>query len=251
MAGNFLDDGPKSCIQPEQVLGEAGYRVLTAFAKSELKDLFYLAGGTGLALQLEHRRSLDLDFFQETQDGRVSLKKVLRELDRLFEGFVEVSLRQSNEIGVEIYGTKVSFIAYPFPLLEPTFDIGVKFPTLSGVRVATSREIALMKAYALGRRSSFRDYVDLYFLLRDGHITLREIIEAAEKKFVIRGQTIFSARLFLEQLVYTKDLDDVEATLKLLFDCQTDVDTVRQFMEDIVRHFLSEDALRLRRGPSL
>ena len=59
-----------------------------------------------------------------------------------------------------------------------------------------------MKAYALGRRSKWKDYVDLYFLLRD-HLALSELINSAKTLF--RGA--FNAKLFLEQLCYFDDVD--------------------------------------------
>jgi len=73
------------------------------------------------------------------------------------------------------------------------------------VPLLSVREIAATKAYTIGRRGSYKDYVDLYFILLEGYTTLTEIIERAEKKFAFD----FNSRLFLEQLVF---LDDVEVT---------------------------------------
>lgn len=73
-------------------------------------------------------------------------------------------------------------------------------------RSLSVREIAATKAYTIGRRGSYKDYVDLYFVLAEGHSTLPDIITSAEKKF---GDG-FNARLFLEQLVYLGDVQDTE-----------------------------------------
>jgi hypothetical protein len=62
-----------------------------------------------------------------------------------------------------------------------------------------------MKAYALGRRSKWKDYVDLYFLLRD-HVALPELIHRAKALF----KGAFNAKLFLEQLCYFDDVDMTE-----------------------------------------
>ena len=67
-------------------------------------------------------------------------------------------------------------------------------------------EIAAMKAYTIGRRGSFKDYVDLYFIAKDKLTTLNNIISTAEKKY---GE-VFNAKLFLEQLLYTDDIEDTE-----------------------------------------
>ena len=53
-------------------------------------------------------------------------------------------------------------------------------PCLS-VKILPVKEIAAMKAYTLGRRGTFKDYVDLYFILKDGHATLEEIKGIAKK----------------------------------------------------------------------
>jgi len=140
---------------------------------------------------------------------------------------------------VEAGGVEISFTAYPFAPAEPPFDLGARFPPLAGVRVATPKDIAMMKAYALGCRADFRDYADLYFLLREGHVSLGELIEGAEKKFAVRGEPVFSGRLFLEQLVCPEDLEEVEATLKLLFEPRLDVARVSRFMKDEVKRFLA------------
>ena len=64
-------------------------------------------------------------------------------------------------------------------------------------------EIAVMKAYTLNFRGTFRDYIDLYFLLKEEWTTLEKIKELSDIKY---GDE-FNFRLFLEQLIY---LDDIE-----------------------------------------
>jgi hypothetical protein len=66
------------------------------------------------------------------------------------------------------------------------------------------KDIAANKAYVIGRRPKWRDYVDLYFLLKDRHFSLRQLIDLAVKKF----DNDFSEKLFLEQLVYWSDIQD-------------------------------------------
>lgn len=68
------------------------------------------------------------------------------------------------------------------------------------------KEISATKAYTIGRRGSFKDYVDLYFVISERHAALTEIMELAGKKY---GQD-FNSRLFLEQLVYLKDIEDTK-----------------------------------------
>ncbi len=75
-----------------------------------------------------------------------------------------------------------------------------------GVNSLKIQEIAATKAYTIGRRGSFRDHVDLYFIISENYASLEEIIKIAEKKF----GSDFNSRLFLEQLVYLKDIEDTD-----------------------------------------
>ena len=62
-----------------------------------------------------------------------------------------------------------------------------------------------MKAFALGRRAKWKDYVDLYFILHD-YFTIQEICKEAENIF----NRQFSEKLFRQQLAFHKDIDFTE-----------------------------------------
>ena len=228
-------------VAVKQLLGEGGWRFLNRMRQSNLAELFYLAGGTGLAIQLQHRKSFDLDFFQAGLSERIPSQRIARELGQVFGewGIKQVS-RQIDQVVWDILGTKVSFIAYPFPLLEPMIDAEKFSQQLSGIRLATPNEIAMMKAYALGRRATFRDYVDLYFVIKQGYASLKNIIAGAERKFVLGKEELFSTRLFLEQLAYTKDLEDQDAALNLLFDKKVSAEEVTTFLKNEASCFIKE-----------
>ncbi|MFH1427970.1 MAG: nucleotidyl transferase AbiEii/AbiGii toxin family protein [Patescibacteria group bacterium] len=152
---------------------------------------FYLAGGTALALQIGHRRSVDFDLFSKEEIEKGLLSKIRR----VFNGFeVKVAIRHSEQLSVKVNGTKIDFVKYKFPLvLKP-----VEF---EGIKIAKIPEIMAMKAYALGYRGTSKDYVDLYFALKDKYMNLNEIKIIAEKKY----KDEFNFRLFLEQLVFLED----------------------------------------------
>ena len=59
-----------------------------------------------------------------------------------------------------------------------------------------------MKAYALGRRAKWKDYVDLYFILRDHHTILEISTKATE---IFKGD--FNTKLFREQLCYFEGIN--------------------------------------------
>ena len=73
-----------------------------------------------------------------------------------------------------------------------------------GLKLLAVTEIAATKAYTIGRRGSFKDYVDLYFILRQKHCQLTDIISIACEKY----KQALNSRLFLEQLVYLKDVPE-------------------------------------------
>ena len=157
---------------------------------------FYLAGGTALAFQLGHRTSIDFDFFSE----KPITKNLLKTIERAFRGIhLEVRVNNKDELTFFADEVKITALHYPFPLLLPL----VKF---RNIRVASSKEIALMKAYTIGRRGSFKDYIDLYFILKEKVAGLPEIVDGAGKKF----KSAFDVRLFLEQLLYFEDLRDTK-----------------------------------------
>ncbi|KKW24710.1 MAG: hypothetical protein UY70_C0005G0033 [Candidatus Kaiserbacteria bacterium GW2011_GWB1_52_6] len=152
----------------------------------------YLAGGTSLALQIGHRRSVDLDFF-----STMPIKKSLRsEIEKRFASVIPI-VQSGDELTVMVDDVKLTALHYPFVLLYEK----VKTPT---VPLASVADIASMKAYTLGRRQSLKDYVDLHAILVRDIISLSSIIADAQKKY---GDA-FNDRLFCEQLLFTDDLEN-------------------------------------------
>ena len=157
---------------------------------------FYLAGGTALALQIGHRISVDFDLFCDDAIDRALLQRVRR----IFaDADIAVLVNNADELTMLVNGVKITFLTYPFPVREP-----LEF--YDGVRLLSVPEIAATKAYTIGRRGAFKDYVDLYFVIAEKQATLAGIIADAEHKF----GADFNSRLFLEQLVYLADLDEAE-----------------------------------------
>jgi len=154
---------------------------------------FYLAGGTALALQLGHRFSVDLDWMNDHPIPATLLPAV----EKTYTGRqLDVRVNNSAELTFLADGVKVTFLHYPFPLLFPKVEF-------NKVSLAAVRDIAGMKAYAIGRRATYKDYVDMYYILKHG-VDLKRVISIAQKKF----GSVFDPRLFLEQLIYFDDIAD-------------------------------------------
>ncbi|MEW6067171.1 MAG: nucleotidyl transferase AbiEii/AbiGii toxin family protein [Nitrospirota bacterium] len=157
----------------------------------------FLGGGTALAIQLTHRRSYDFDIFCPTSISRGFFLKVKEHFKKF-----QILINTSDELSlVSSLGVKISFIFYPF---KPLYKI---IPT-AGLGIYSWKDIALDKAYTLGRRGEWRDYIDIYFILKAG-FSLKKIIKQAEKKF---GDS-FSKKLFLSQLCYFGDIKDYSIEL--------------------------------------
>jgi len=169
---------------------EAAFRQLLPFAKKGT-----LGGGTAVALHLGHRVSYDFDIFFPQLLG----KGLLRQVHQLFpKSKIQLEIDTAEELTLLLdKEIKLSFVYFPFPgLFSP-------LPTYS-LPIFSLKDLAANKAYAIGRRGSWRDYVDLHFILAAGATNLKEVVSLAEKKF--KGN--FSAKLFLEQLTYFGDISD-------------------------------------------
>lgn len=154
---------------------------------------FYLAGGTALSLQIGHRISVDFDFFCEDDIS----KDLMPRVKKIFKGSdISVLVNNLDELTLIINGVKITFLKYPFPALSD-------FILYKGVKFLNIKEISATKAYTIGRRGSYKDYIDLYFIISKKYVSLENIIKMAEKKY---GDD-FNSRLFLEQLVYFKDIE--------------------------------------------
>lgn len=187
---------------------------------SRLKS-FYLVGGTALALHIGHRISVDFDLFSEKALSPVLLQKI----KRIFSGSsIEVTYRSVDQINLLVDGVKTTFFHYPYPLIEPLV-------AYQNVPLASVVEIAAMKAFAIGKRLAYKDYVDWYFLLSKRHVTLPVVIELAQAKF--GGD--FNDRLFLGQLASLEDIPNQKIDfLNEVVDRQTIESTLRACIKEMI-----------------
>lgn len=160
---------------------------------SGLKN-YYLAGGTAIALQIGHRISVDFDFFSDKNLPKDLFSKIKTKIPKNFS--IKLSVNNSEELTFFVNDTKVTFLYYPFSLVHELIKI-------DNMTMLSLKELAATKAYTIGRRGEYKDYIDIYFLLKDKHVKLKDLIKTAQKKY----QTDFNDRLFLEQLIYFDDID--------------------------------------------
>ena len=167
----------------------------------EFKRTFYLAGGTAIALHIGHRRSIDFDLFRK---AAINHKLVLDKINS-FNHKPIIMRRVSEQINLVVDNVKFTFFQYPFDV-----EMSVKFENF--ISLPPLLDLAAMKAYAMGRRSKWKDYVDLYFILTQ-YYTINEIAKRASEIF----GDLFSEKQFRAQLCY---FDDVDYTEEVEFICK-------------------------------
>lgn len=139
-----------------KVLSTEAWKVVRSLVRGGLLDDWTLAGGTGLALQLGHRVSEDLDFFRpQAFDGEALLGQLAG------VGQVVVQDRGPSTLHALVSRLRLSFLALQAPLLFP----GLPY---RGLILADTRDIAAMKLVAIGGRGSRKDFIDLHAYLEAG-----------------------------------------------------------------------------------
>lgn len=189
--------------------------LLEKIMKLKQFDDFLLVGGTSLALQIGHRNSIDIDLFGKCEIDEELFTKTLEQF-----GNFEVFKKSKNILITAVNGVKVDFVNYQYPLLK-------KPNVIEGIRMASKEDVAAMKLNAIYGRGSKKDFIDLYFLLKE--FSLSEMIDFYLEKYydgskfmMIKSLTYFlDADLDQTPPVY-KDFDwetckktIVEAVLKL------------------------------------
>ncbi len=177
----------------EKVLPTGSRRLLDAIGRSDpsLLDGWVLAGGTGLALHLGHRRSEDFDFFRTDGLDVSSLADRVAAVGRY-----EHVRSGEHDLTARVRGVKVSFFVVPEPFLEPTRPF-------RSFAVADPVDIALMKLVAIAGRGSRKDFVDLYFLLRDG-LPLTHYFGLLDRRY---GEGRVNAGHILRSLTWFEDAE--------------------------------------------
>ncbi|MDI1355053.1 MAG: nucleotidyl transferase AbiEii/AbiGii toxin family protein [bacterium] len=155
------------------------------------KREYILVGGTAIALHIGHRKSIDFDLFKSTSINAARIKSTLASKNVKYQ----ILFQNDEGFHLMIKGVKWTFFCYPFPVNETLIsEKQFKMPDLL--------TLAAMKAYALGRRSKWKDYVDLLFIL-ESHFNIDQISKRAAELF----KDGFSEKMLRVQMVYFKDID--------------------------------------------
>jgi len=182
-----------------EILGKATAHGMELLAPLKEIASFYLAGGTGLALQLGHRHSLDLDFFSHKEFSPDQLVTLLAR-----HGKFSLESKEEGTLHGMFEGAKLTFLYYPYKLLFPCVKA-------SGILIANVRDIGCMKLDAASSRGTRKDFIDLWFLLQS--ISLVELLALFEKKY---KKVDYNLGHVLKSLVYFKDAEQEPDPVMLL-----------------------------------
>src|SRR3989338_8001543 len=161
---------------------------------SFLKGRFYLAGGTGLALQIGHRDSIDFDFFSENIFNEDKLLVEL--LKKLPQHKIVSTQKDRGTLSVIVDGKiRASFFHYQYPIVASLVK------ECSFADIASVEDIGAMKCSAIISRATAKDYVDLYFILQK--ISLKKLLGFTKVKFASLDEN-----LILKSMIYFEDVNN-------------------------------------------
>jgi hypothetical protein len=175
---------------------------------------FYLVWGTAIALHIGHRKSIDFDLFRGTDFTQWEIDRILKNAHVYWE---KKFISRAENHTWKIQWVNITFFSFPF-------EVPATIPFEKYIDLPDLLSLAAMKAYALGHRSKWKDYVDLYFILKY-HFSIDDVSERAREIF---GGG-FNLALFLEQLTYHEDMNYTESVEYLIPDPPSD-EEVKAFL---------------------
>lgn len=202
-------------------------RLIEAVSKLECIKPFVLVEGTALSIQLENRQSEDLDFMRWKQnkddDLDINWPQLQRELASIGE-VQDVQVSGFDQVLFVVDGVKISFYAAPRKRIATMHEV----PYLNNIRLADVESIGVMKMEAMMRRSKFRDYYDIYSILKNGadiHKLIPMALEHSGHKLKTKAllAMLTNGELFkkdegfsLLQPTYDVSASDIESYIKRL-----------------------------------
>lgn len=152
-------------------------KVFEAISRLECIKPFTLFGGTALSLQIEKRQSEDLDFMKwltkRGEKPEVNWPAIKKELESIGE-IRNYEVGDLGFVSFDFEGVKLSFYAAPRKAI-PSMQ---RILYLNNMYIADMASIGAMKMEAMLQRSKFRDYYDIYSILKEG-VDIQKMIDAA------------------------------------------------------------------------
>lgn len=180
-----------------QTIDTPTLELLKKLLSLEVFQQMRLAGGTSLALQYGHRKSVDIDLFGTLPPDSIAITAGLSSL-----GDIKNLQNLQNIKSYLINGIKVDIVNYPYPWISELMHV-------DNLRLANEKDIGAMKLAAITGRGSKKDFFDLYFLLK--HYSVQELLNLYSKKY--SDGSLF---MVLKSLTYFDDAEEDTEPLQLI-----------------------------------
>jgi hypothetical protein len=168
--------------------------LIRSLQKKDYLKGFNLVGGTALALYIGHRKSVDVDLFSNFSFDTMQL------IESVQQDFnIQLYNTAPNTIKGSIGNINVDFIAHRYPWLTEPEEI-------DGIHIVGLPDIVAMKLNAIsssGQRS--KDFVDIYYVLKEKRHTIEEMLGFYKKKYSQKGDMHI-----IKSLIYFEDVDLAE-----------------------------------------
>jgi len=182
-------------------------------------DFGNLVGGTGLSLQIGHRKSFDLDYVVQTKLTELQLFKIKKELSR---HTLSQRLLSDTQYTAFADAVKVTFFQDVAEFLHPIV-------TLDSTRLVSPKDIFSTKLFVMGKRATWRDYVDVAVCLDQNIQTLEQGIKEAVQRYQV------AERWILDPLTY---FDDLEMTPIDWIGTSYSDDEIKSILKRSVEHYI-------------
>jgi len=199
-----------------KILTKEQEKFLDLIAKDKyLCQRFYFTGGTPLCVfYLFHRISEDIDLFSEKEInllpikgfiGKIQKRLKLKKVDyRRFLGLHSFQLFFPNQ---EIL--KIDFNYYPFERIEK----GIRY---KNIEVDSLLDIAVNKVHTISMKPRARDFIDIYFIIKERNYDFYDLLMKAKAKFdwnidpIQLGSRLYEAKELKDYPRMLKDIDHQE-----------------------------------------
>lgn len=209
----------------KNTIGESTLELLKSLQTDKELNGFSLAGGTSLALQIGHRKSIDLDLFSLND---FDTNYLLEYLEQNYDFMTDYSLK--NTLKGRIENVKIDLISHKYALVEP-------FVKQESIQLYSLEDIAAMKLNAIaGNGTRSKDFIDIYFILKE--FTVAEILEFYKKKY--QSRNTFHV---IKSLTYFDDIN-LSDWPEMLLEKELTLDTVKQNIEMHVKNY-SDDLIEI------
>lgn len=210
--------------------------VFETISQMEIIKGLYLCGGTAQSLQMQHRKSEDLDFeLLGTRKERPQLDfaAITNAISEVYPDCKKEFLGRS-QLQVFVNGNvKLSF----FRPENSVPELGKGF-VYNNIMTPSLQELLGMKLFTIAVRSAFRDYYDIYALLKAGYDLERGVAYAGRfSRHNIHSKTIYG--ILLNDNYFKKPADFS------LLDPIYDVSTAD--IADFVKQYISERNIRIKK----